>query len=493
MATFSVREQDDIKCPDLTDYWRTGYLPAAQQWILTATTGTPRYYINEIESYALQHFDGDLSVGELQQSCQNQFGAAIAPNFVAGLLEKLLVWGVIEEDFDLLQHCSAQVAQSEEVRSVGSGLPQLKEGVEWIAHPHGHWILRNPIDITYLQIDRRSFEAISLLNTLPPDQICDRCGIPLHQLRSLLQLLAATGMLEGTTPQKPPKKKFTPLQLLFFKVPLFNPDPWLNAPARGLAWIWTKPSFFLLLTFLTGSFVLGIHQKGELLQMGVLFWQSKGMALIVPFALLAMLVVTLHEFAHALTLKQYGGIVPDAGLLFMCLMPAAYTNTSDSYCLVKRRQRVSVIGAGIVCQLLVGAIAFWLWYLATDNSSLKGLSFLLLVASLFTITINLNPMAKFDGYYLAVAATGINNLRGRSFLLWGNWLRGKSSGEEKGKREILAIYAPFCLLYLFLVFGGLFRWLFYWILDNIPITVLFLLVAWAIYYFFPHFSNREAS
>ncbi|MBP0016726.1 MAG: hypothetical protein J7647_04115 [Cyanobacteria bacterium SBLK] len=306
-------------------------------------------------------------------------------------------------------------------------------------------------------------------------------------------MLATTGMLEGTTPSKPPKKKFTPLQLLFFKVPLFNPDPWLNAPARGLAWIWTKPAFLLLIAFFSGSFLLGIHHRGELLQMEGLFWQSQGMALLLPFALLAMLVVTLHELAHALTLKQYGGIVPDAGLLFMCLMPAAYTNTSDSYCLVKRRQRVLVIGAGILCQLLVGAVAFWLWYLATDNSSLKGLSFLLLVASLFTVTININPMAKFDGYYLAVAATGINNLRGRSFLLWGNWLRGKSSEERRGDREILAVYAPFCLLYLFLVFGGLFRWLFYWILDNIPITVLFLLVAWAIYYFFPHFSDREAS
>lgn len=479
--TFSIREQNEIRCPDLTHYWEVDYLPAAKQWILTATSGTPRYNINEIESYALQRFDGDMSVGELQQACQDQFGSAISPNFLMELLEKLLVWGVIEEE---------GVGRG---GSVGSALPRLKQGVEWIAHPQGHWILRNPVDVTYLQLDRRSKEAIALLDTLPPEQICDRCGIPLHQLRSLLQLLAATGMLEGTTPPKPPKKKFTPLQLLFFKVPLFNPDPWLNAPARGLAWIWTKPAFLLLIALLAGSFLFGIHQKGELLQMGTLFWQSKGMALLLPFALLAMLVVTLHEFAHALTLKQYGGIVPDAGLLFMCLMPAAYTNTSDSYCLVKRRQRVFVIGAGIICQLLVGAIAFWSWYLATDNSSLKGLSFLLLMASLFTVTINLNPMAKFDGYYLAVAATGINNLRGRSFLLWGNWLRGKSSGEERGKREILAIYAPFCLLYLFLVFGGLFRWLFYWILDNIPITVLFLLVAWAIYYFFPHFNNREVS
>jgi putative peptide zinc metalloprotease protein len=53
-----------------------------------------------------------------------------------------------------------------------------------------------------------------------------------------------------------------------------------------------------------------------------------------------MAVVTLHELGHAFTLKYYGGIVPEIGLLIMMLMPAAYTNTTDSYCLVKRRQRI---------------------------------------------------------------------------------------------------------------------------------------------------------
>ncbi|MDY7015782.1 MAG: hypothetical protein SVX43_19740 [Cyanobacteriota bacterium] len=35
-------------------------------------------------------------------------------------------------------------------------------------------------------------------------------------------------MLPGTQPVKRKRGKFNPLQLLFFKLPLFNPDPWLN-------------------------------------------------------------------------------------------------------------------------------------------------------------------------------------------------------------------------------------------------------------------------
>ncbi|MBW4650638.1 MAG: hypothetical protein KME06_18400 [Kastovskya adunca ATA6-11-RM4] len=204
-----------------------------------------------------------------------------------------------------------------------------------------------------------------------------------------------------------------------------------------------------------------------------------------PFGLLAMLVVTIHELGHALTLKHYGGIVPEIGLLFMFLMPAAYTNTSDAYCLVKRRQRVFVVAVGVLTQLVIGAIALWLWHLSVESSWLHPTSYLLLVASLFTVALNLNPLAKFDGYYLAVALTGINNLRSRSFELYANLLKGSPIEERKSDRLVLATYAPFSLLYILCVFGSLFSFVTHWTLANIPMTAFVLLLVWAIYYIFP--------
>jgi putative peptide zinc metalloprotease protein len=280
------------------------------------------------------------------------------------------------------------------------------------------------------------------------------------------------------------------LQLLFFKVPLFNPDRYLAQPAYFLRWIWTKPFFLLLLAFLVGSFVFGLNRSAQILYTGNWLWQRQGATLALPFGLLAMLVVTIHEFGHALTLKQYGGIVPEMGLLFMMLMPAAYTNTTDSYSLVKRRQRVLVVGAGILCQLTIGAIAFWLWYFSVDNSWLKPISYLLMVAALFTVAVNLNPMAKFDGYHLAVALTGINNLRDRSFKFYINLLTGKLIEEVPQDRWILAVYAPLSLLYISVIFGNIFRWVIYWIIEHIPTTALLLLLIWAIYYFFPRQESK---
>jgi len=195
-----------------------------------------------------------------------------------------------------------------------------------------------------------------------------------------------------------------------------------------------------------------------------------------------MLVVTLHELGHAFTLKHYNGIVPEFGLLFMFLMPAAYTNTTDSYCL-SRFKRILVVGAGIICQLIIAAIAFWLWQ--SSANWLATASYLLMVAALFTIALNLNPLAKFDGYYLAVALTGINNLRTRSFQFYGNLLRRNPSPEPRHNRLILATYAPFSFLYILFIFSSLFTLITNWTLTNIPFWTITLLTIWAIYYYFP--------
>ncbi|WP_287522101.1 hypothetical protein [Okeania sp. SIO2C2] len=42
-----------------------------------------------------------------------------------------------------------------------------------------------------------------------------------------------------------------------------------------------------------------------------------------------MLVIFLHEFGHAFTLKHFGGVVPEIGLLFMCFMSVMYTSNFD--------------------------------------------------------------------------------------------------------------------------------------------------------------------
>ncbi|MEC4805777.1 MAG: M50 family metallopeptidase [Jaaginema sp. PMC 1079.18] len=463
-----------VLCPNLAEHWQIGQLKRSQQYVLTAKTAKVRYLIEAPEAYALQHFNGKYTIAQIQQKCQKQFTSEIPPDLVLQLLQKLVNWGVIQDK-------TSPVSQT----ANPSPASPFKACIQWIQHPEGYWILRNPEDVTFMQVDSQSKQAIEMLGKYPTAEISQQTGISAAQMKYLMQLLTVTAMLEGTKPPKPPKKPFTPMKLLFFKVPLFNPDPWLNRPTEALGWLWTKPFFLLLLAFLSVSAVVGLNWRSQILLTGGILWETQGATLVIPFGLLAMLVVTIHEFGHALTLKHYGGIVPEIGFLFMFLMPAAYTNTSDSYCLVKRRQRVFVVGAGVLCQFIIGAIAFWLWCTSVESSWLHPISYLLMVSALFTVAVNLNPMAKFDGYYLTVAATGINNLRTRSFQFYQALFSGKPSPEIGRDRAILAAYAPLSFLYILMIFGSLFRMVAFWTFDNAPVTVLLLLIGWAVYYFWP--------
>ncbi|MEM6254089.1 MAG: M50 family metallopeptidase [Cyanobacteria bacterium P01_D01_bin.156] len=361
----------------------------------------------------------------------------------------------------------------------------LKDVVQWIEHPDGYWLLRNTQDVTYLQVSSPDKQVIEALSQHAPHGVIRAYDVSPQELQHLLRLLSLTGMLEGSSPPKPPKRKFTPLQLLYFRRKLINPDQWLSQHIDKLHWIWTRPVAVTLGIFLTYTTVLALHHRAAITYFGQQLVAAQGGNLLIPFILLSVAVVSIHELGHAFTLKHYGGIVPEIGLIFMCLFPAAYTNTTDAYCLIKRQQRFWVVVAGVACQLIIGAAAFWLWFTSAENTWLHTSSYLLMVAALFTVALNLNPLVRFDGYYIAVAITGINNLRSRSFLLYQRLLGGRSPLESGQDFWILLAYAPLSLIYLILIFGKFLFSFGIWIFIHVPYLTIVLSVLWLLYYTAP--------
>lgn len=512
-------------CPDLRRRWKLGKLRDSSKYVLQEVEGQRIFSFSDVEGFALRHFTGDTSVERVQRLCVQQFGERVEADFTSLLLAKLERLGVLGQEAVLRQRAGGRgqkrfKAEGERDFKVGdrSGddviLPAnngvtlplhkgenpgseenekspsrvsspLKPEVQWFSHPDGYWILRNQNDLTFLQVNDIGKAVTDDLGQLSPHEIVAKHGISQGELQQHLGLLAATGMLRGTKPASGKKGKFTPLDLLFILVPLFNPDAMLSRHVEKVRWLFSRIFGWGVLGFLLYSSVVGLSQKEALAIFGLKLWQGNGTSLILPFIALSLLVVSLHELAHAFTLKQYGGRVPEMGVMLMCLFPAAYTDTTDAYCLVRRRQRVLVVAAGVLCQLVIAAIAFWLWTVSVPGSGLNVGSYLLLAAALFTVAVNLNPLAKFDGYYLAVAATGINNLRSRSFLFYLKLLMGKPIGERNRDAWVLALFAPLSLMYLWLVFGFLFARIADWILTNAPFLTLTVLAVWAIYYFCP--------
>ena len=459
-------------CPNLREHWILGRDRTTGTYYLKARQSDHRHALSDAESYALSHFSGRFTVAQIQRLCERELDDVPA-DFIQRLWQKLTDWGVLSLD---------ELTESKAPPYPNPKSP-LKPNIQWIHTDDGHWILRNPDDVTFMQVNDLGKQIIEQLGMASPAAIAQEYNLSASEIKLLMQQLTLTAMLKGTTPPKPPKKKFTPLKLLFFKLPLWNPDAWLGATIDRIQWIWTKRFWWMLCFILAGTVAIALHQRAELLWTAQTFLAHLNIGIILSFGILALVVVMLHELGHAFTLKHYGGIVPEVGLMFMALMPIAYTNTTDQYALPKRSQRMLVVGAGVLCQLIIATIAFWLWNSSASGSWLWTLSYLLFAASIFTVAINLNPLAKFDGYYLAVAATGINNLRQRSFDFYKQILQFKPSAETGRDRWILALYAPLSFLYILSVFGFLFLKIAGWILTVIPFTALVLFLIWATYYY----------
>jgi putative peptide zinc metalloprotease protein len=89
-----------------------------------------------------------------------------------------------------------------------------------------------------------------------------------------------------------------------------------------------------------------------------------------------------------------------------------------------------------------------------------------MIASLLTVILNLNPMNKFDGYYLLVAGTGINNLRERSRKYYQHLFRRERSPETPANQMTLAFYTPLSIVYTFWIMMYFLSILSLWFSEN---------------------------
>lgn len=225
-------------------------------------------------------------------------------------------------------------------------------------------------------------------------------GFSAEQVAFLIQWLGVQGLLAGTEAAAPPTFAQRLLALLDpsrWQFTLANPDRLLD---RHLNWVhgfFSRPALlgYLIVVLLpAGLYALSprmLDQAPSLLAPG--FTTAQWLALYAAI----LFMVAVHELAHAITCKHYGGEVPKIGFKLICLQPVVFCDVSSVWRFRDRSQKVAVMAAGIFVQVLFSSLALagwavlgWptLWYFAVLNAAI-ALS-------------NLYPFMKFDGYWLLV-------------------------------------------------------------------------------------------
>jgi putative peptide zinc metalloprotease protein len=119
--------------------------------------------------------------------------------------------------------------------------------------------------------------------------------------------------------------------------------------------------------------------------------------------------ITAHEVAHALTVKHFGGEVPEGGVMIYYGGPAFFANTTDIW-LAPRRARLLTSWSGPYSGLIIASTLAAVSYLLASHP-LGGVFFQ--AASIFYLgsLLNLNPLLELDGYYMLMDFLEIPLLR----------------------------------------------------------------------------------
>jgi putative peptide zinc metalloprotease protein len=201
------------------------------------------------------------------------------------------------------------------------------------------------------------------------------------------------------------------------RLPLWDPDKFLNhfKGLLGLIWgrwgalVWCAvvlPAFFLVSPHwpeLTNDL------SGRVLAFNNLF------ALYLAFPVIK----ALHELGHATAAKAGGAAVHDMGIVLLVLVPVPYVEASATSVFKSKYKRAIVGAAGILVELFVAALAFYLWLLIEPGPVRAVLFNVMLIASVSTILFNGNPLLRYDAYYILADLIEIPNLAARSARYWG--------------------------------------------------------------------------
>src|SRR5215472_3462344 len=162
--------------------------------------------------------------------------------------------------------------------------------------------------------------------------------------------------------------------ILYIKIPVFDPDRLLKRMLRWLGWIFSL-TFFALSVGLMLAAVLLVTTHFEA------FWEKlpsyheffSFKTVVYLWAALGAVKV-IHEFGHGLSCKAFGGEVHEMGALFLCFSPCLYCNVSDAWTLPNKWHRIIISAAGIYVELVIASIATFVWWNSAAHPFLNNLA-----------------------------------------------------------------------------------------------------------------------
>ena len=301
------------------------------------------------------------------------------------------------------------------------------------------YVLKDRFNNSHFKVTAEAYTFIAMLKTDKTiNEVWEECiasydeGTPTQdEVISLLSQLHMNNLLnyknqpnnefifERQSEKKKKEFKNKIISLMSIKIPLWNPDRFLNIVAPLVSGIVSYKGLMVWL------FVVIAGAKAIIDNSHQIYDNTQGMLapsrLVYLYIALALLKL-LHETGHAIMTKRFGGAVHTVGVMFLVFTPLPYMDATSSWFFQSRWQRMLVGSAGMLVDFFFAAIAALIWS-QTGDGLLHTLAFnVMVVASISSFVFNANPLIRFDAYYILSDFLEIPNLAQRSRQQWLYWI-----------------------------------------------------------------------
>ena len=340
-------------------------------------------------------------------------------------------------------------------------LPPLRQELRLEAgatRPDGSvaWMLHDPVQHSHFELDPLDIALLARWTTGGCERLLAQCradpALPptevlrphLHGLLAFLtehRLLRAEGAEAARAlATRQLASRLTPWQWLLrhhlsLRLPLVQPADVLQRTLPAVAWLGHRAAHRVWAALTLLGLLLVLQQWDAFLGTAPEFFTPGGLLLM---AVTLSATKVLHELGHAYTATTFGCRVSSMGVNLMLGVPMLYTDTSSAWRLAERSQRMWIDAAGVLVETGVAGLATLAWTLLPDGP-LRSVAFALATSIwLLTLVVNLNPFARFDGYYFLSDWLGMPNLQPRAFALAQWWIEHTLLGHQAAPPEVVS-------------------------------------------------------
>lgn len=312
---------------------------------------------------------------------------------------------------------------------IGNVAPALRDDLKFTLQKHGDetcYMLEDPLNARFFRVGIPEYVFLSLFDgkttikdavaltaqNLGQDAFTEReaaaiCKWVIDNQLAFTGASSQVDRLVEVSRKKSVQKRMQWINPILIRAPLMRPDRVVTELTRTLGWLVSRQAFVIWLCVVAFALYQLITNWGEFRAAShdVLSpnnrWWLLGTWIALKF---------IHEVAHAVTCKRYGGDVHEAGFLFIILAPIPYVDVTSSWRFPSKWPRIFTAAAGMYAEIFCAAIATIIWF-QYDGILIRQLAYnTMLTATVMTLLFNANFLMRFDGYYIFSDLVEIPNL-----------------------------------------------------------------------------------